>query len=123
MHDQQGAGDPPDAPAKRHWRWPPPRLARAAFLYGGGRTLKEIADDPFIRSNPAGVRRALTRMFVYVGADVPAKRYAFHLDRKRADIWDAAAAKRGVTMELLMSKAMEIIADEGMIDAILDDGG
>lgn len=124
MHDQQGAGDPPDAPAKRHWRWPVTRLTHAAFLYGQGRTLEQIAADLFIQSNERGVRRALKRAGVYVGADLPPGQHSYDLDRRRADILESAAAKRGVTLPVFVRKVLEILADDpALLDNVLDDGG
>lgn len=123
MHDQS-AGDPPATPPKRHWRWPVTRLARAAFLYGGGIPVEEIAEDLFIQSNPASVRRALKRAGVYVGAEVPPGRHSYDLDRRRAAILESAAAKRGVGLGMFVRKVLEILADDpALLENVLDDGG
>lgn len=118
MHDQ----DTDESP-KRHWRWPVPRLARAAYLYGLGKSVDDIAADIFIQTTPASVKRALKRAGVYVGPETPPGEFSFNLDRKRADVWEAAAARRHTTMPFLLRKVAEIVADDPpLLDNILDDG-
>lgn len=108
---------------KRHWRWPVPRLARAAQLFGMGWTLEEIAADEFVKSNPISVRRALKRAHIYV-EDVPLPgRYRLDLPRKHSEVWRVAAARRHTTAEALLRRIAEIMADEPTyIENILDDG-
>ena len=116
---EQVADDPP----KRQWRWPVARLTRAAFLYGLGKTVEEIAADIFIQSSPTSVRRALQRAGVYVGPQAPPGDYSFELDRRRASVWEVAAARRHTTMPFLVRKVAEIVADDpALLDNILDDG-
>jgi hypothetical protein len=113
-----------DQAPKRNWRWPVPRVARAAYLYGLGKTVEEIAADIFIQASPIGVTRALKRAGVYVGTQAPAGVQSFHLDKRRSAAWEAAAARRATTMPVLLRKVAEILADDlTLLDNILDDGG
>jgi hypothetical protein len=97
--------------AMQHWA--PERIARLGFLMGLGWHGDRIANDPVIATTSNNVFRQAHRWGLSFRA-VQASR--------TADAFHAAAAKRGITDEELVSKLLqEIGADPVLIDNILDD--
>lgn len=101
-------------------RWTAERIARLGFLIGLGWEAKRVADDPLIVSTPNNVHRQAQRFGLAFRA-VPAS--PLRLPPDAADLYDAAAAKRGLTREALIRLLLVVTAeDRNLLDNILDDG-
>ncbi|MDR3461500.1 MAG: hypothetical protein P4L76_04195 [Beijerinckiaceae bacterium] len=101
-------------------RWSNERIARLGFLIGQGMDAKRIAGDPLIASTPNNVHRQAQR-FGLAFRDAPVG--TFRLPPEAGELYDAAAAKRGLTREGLIRVLLVTAAeDEGLIENILDDG-
>jgi hypothetical protein len=102
-------------------RWPMQRLLRAAFLAGQGMSHADIAADEFVKSTERTVRNQLTRFGVRL-RDAP--RGAVRIDLRKAalETFAAAGATRGVTADLVVARAVEILGgDPGLLRNVLDD--
>lgn len=101
-------------------RWSVERVARLGFLVGQGWDAKRVAGDPLIASTPNNVHRQAQR-FGLAFRDAPLG--ALRLPPEAGALYDAAAAKRGLTREGLIRVLLITAASEdGLIDNILDDG-
>lgn len=100
-------------------RWTSERVARLGFLVGQGWDAKRVAGDPLIASTPNNVHRQAQR-FGLAFRDSPA---SLRLPGEAGNLYDAAAAKRGLTREGLIRMLLVTAAsDATLIDNILDDG-
>ena len=78
-------------------RWTAERIARLGFLIGLGWEAKRVAEDPLIVSTPNNVHRQAQRFGLAFRA-VPVS--PLRLPPDAAELYDAAAAKRGMTREV-----------------------
>ena len=101
-------------------RWTSERVARLGFLVGQGWDAKRVAGDPLIASTPNNVHRQAQR-FGLAFRDSQGSLY--RLPGEAGGLYDAAAAKRGLTREGLIRMLLVTAAsDAALIDNILDDG-
>lgn len=101
-------------------RWTQERVARLGFLVGQGWDAKRVARDPMIASTATNVHRQAQR-FGLAFRDTP--HGPFRLPGGAGALYDAAAAKRGLTREGLIQVLLVTAAsDAGLIENILDDG-
>ncbi len=108
----------PTSPPKT--RWTNERVARLGFLVGQGWDAKRVAADPLIASTPNNVHRQAQR-FGLAFRDSPTS--LCRLPGEAGTLYDAAAAKRGLTREgLIRMLLIAAASDAALIDNILDDG-
>ncbi len=101
-------------------RWTAERIARLGFLIGLGWEAKRVAEDPLIVSTPNNVHRQAQRFGLAFRA-VPVS--PLRLPPEAVELYDAAAAKRGLTREALIRLLLVVAAeDQTLLDNILDDG-
>ncbi len=101
-------------------RWTAERVARLGFLIGLGWDAKRVAEDPLIISTANNVHRQAQRFGLAFRAVPPSP---LKLPSEAADLYDAAAAKRGLTREALIRQLLMVAAeDASLLDNILDDG-
>jgi hypothetical protein len=102
-------------------RWTGERIARLGFLLGMGWDAKRIAEDPLIGSTPNNVHRQAQRFGLAFRA--AAAGLALRLPPEAAQLYDAAAGKRGLTREAMIRLLIVVVAgDPTLLDNILDDG-
>jgi hypothetical protein len=101
-------------------RWTAERIARLGFLIGLGWEAKRVAEDPLIISTPNNVHRQAQRFGLAFRA-VPAS--PLRLPPEASELYEMAAAKRGLTREALIRQLLVVAAeDQTLLDNILDDG-
>ena len=110
----------PDLPPSPKTRWSIERVARLGFLIGQGWDARRVAGDPLVASTANNVYRQAQR-FGLAFRDAPT---GFHrLPGDAGCLYDAAAAKRGLTREgLIRVLLITAASDASLIDNILDDG-
>ncbi len=102
-------------------RWTKPRIARAAFLAGGGCTQSEVASDPLVASTPFAVDH-MARRYGIAFSDAPAGNLLLQVPRKLMLALEEEALRRRQTPEALASAVMRILAAEPVLLAnVLDD--
>jgi hypothetical protein len=102
-------------------RWPLRRLLRAAFLAGQGMSHADIAADEFVKSTERTVRNQLTRLGVRL-RDAPRGAVRIDLRKPAIETFNAAGAARGVTADMVVARAVEILGgDPGLLRNVLDD--
>jgi len=121
--DQTLEYQPQDHASQEHTsrRWPLRRLLRAAFLAGQGMSHADIAADEFVKSTERTVRNQLSRLGIRL-RDAP--RGAVRIDLRKAalETFNAAGATRGVTADMIVARAVEILGgDPGLLRNVLDD--
>ena len=100
--------------------WTPDRVARLGFLIGQGWDAKRVARDPLIASTANNVHRQASR-FGLGFRDAPIA--ACRLPGETGVLYDAAAAKRGLSRDgLIRMVLLAAASDASLIDNILDDG-
>jgi hypothetical protein len=91
-------------------------------LIGLGWEAKRVAEDPLIISTPNNVHRQAQRFGLAFRAE-PAPASPLRLPPEASELYDAAAAKRGLTREALIRLLLVVAAEDQMLlDNILDDG-
>jgi hypothetical protein len=102
-------------------RWPLRRLLRAAFLAGQGMSHADIAADEFVKSTERTVRNQLTRFGIRL-RDAPRGAVRIDLRKGQLETFAAAGATRGVTADMVVARAVEILGgDPGLLRNVLDD--
>ncbi len=100
-------------------RWTSERIARLGFLIGLGWDSDHISKDPIIKTTAHNVHRQADR-FGLRFREVP--RSPLQLPPKIAAEYDKAAAKRGITREMLIRMLLIVAGeDTALIENILDD--
>ncbi len=102
-------------PRRRHWT--AERVARLGFLIGLNWDAGRIAADPLIASTANNVHRQAHRF------GLAFREASSRLPPSAAALYDAAAARRGLTRDGLIQQLLVAAAeDASLIDNILDDG-
>jgi hypothetical protein len=97
--------------------WSDERIERLRFLVDSGWDAKRIAGDPIIATSANNVHRQAQRFGMRFRAVVGVFRF---VPKKALDSIDAAAAKRGITRQMLLASLLSEM-DATLINNILDD--
>jgi hypothetical protein len=100
--------------------WAASRLARFGFLIGIGWNAKQVAEDPVVATTPSNAHAKASRLGLSFRT-AAAQREGLNLAGPRLAYFDAAARRRGLSREGLLHRLLNVVADERMIDNILDD--
>ena len=102
-------------------RWTAERIARLGFLAGQGRTAKQIARDPLIRSTPNNVFRQSSRFGIYL-SEAPQGELRLRLPLATRAAFDQAASVAQLRTDAFLRRMLiGLAADPVRLEAAAGD--